>query len=100
MMMIAFCFPHHHRYPTLPNRYFLSLPVRQLTHTEGALVALWITNREKLYNFVQRELFPTWGVSYVATFYWLKVIFLFLAGYRVVAYSSVSFGSVALCENT
>ncbi|XP_044471038.1 methyltransferase-like protein 2 isoform X2 [Mangifera indica] len=60
-------------YPTLPNRYFLSLPVRQLTHTEGALVALWITNREKLYNFVQRELFPTWGVSYVATFYWLKV---------------------------
>ncbi|KAJ0031819.1 hypothetical protein Pint_13835 [Pistacia integerrima] len=60
-------------YPTLPNRYFLSLPVKQLTHTEGALVALWMTNREKLYNFVQKELFPTWGVSYVATFYWLKV---------------------------
>ncbi|XP_054820068.1 methyltransferase-like protein 2 isoform X2 [Prosopis cineraria] len=61
------------RYPTLPNRYFLSLPIIQLTHTEGALVALWVTNREKLRGFVERELFPAWGVSYAATFYWLKV---------------------------
>ncbi|KAI4354889.1 hypothetical protein L6164_003714 [Bauhinia variegata] len=61
------------RYPTLPNRYFLSLPIKQLAHTEGALVALWVTNREKLRNFVERELFPAWGVSYVANFFWLKV---------------------------
>ncbi|KAL9449221.1 hypothetical protein AB3S75_011200 [Citrus x aurantiifolia] len=60
-------------YPTLPNRYFLSLPIKQLTHSEGALVALWMTNREKLRDFVEKELFPTWGVKYVATFYWLKV---------------------------
>jgi len=57
----------------LPNRYFLSLPIKQLTHTEGALVALWVTNREKLRCFIERELFPAWGVSYAATFYWLKV---------------------------
>lgn len=61
------------RYATLPNRYFLSLPIKQLTHTEGAIVALWVTNREKLRSFVERELFPAWGVSYAATFYWLKV---------------------------
>ncbi|XP_062158239.1 methyltransferase-like protein 2 isoform X3 [Alnus glutinosa] len=61
------------RYPTLPNRYFLSLPIKQLTHTDGAFVALWVTNREKLRDFVEKELFPTWGVRYVATFYWLKV---------------------------
>ncbi|KAJ7958064.1 Methyltransferase-like protein 2 [Quillaja saponaria] len=61
------------RYPTLPNRYFLSLPIKRLTHTEGALVALWVTNRQKLRVFVEEELFPTWGVSYLATFYWLKV---------------------------
>ncbi|XP_027332132.1 methyltransferase-like protein 2 isoform X2 [Abrus precatorius] len=61
------------RYPTLPNRYFLSLPIKQLTHTEGALVALWVTNREKLRSFVERELFPAWGVSFAANFYWLKV---------------------------
>ncbi|XP_011074499.1 methyltransferase-like protein 2 isoform X2 [Sesamum indicum] len=61
------------KYPTLPNRYFLSLPIKQLTHTAGALVALWVTNREKLRNFVENELFPKWGVKYATTFYWLKV---------------------------
>ncbi|KAF4348231.1 hypothetical protein F8388_015054 [Cannabis sativa] len=61
------------RYPTLPNKYFLSLPIKQLSHTEGALVALWVTNREKLRGFVEEELFPAWGVKYISTFYWLKV---------------------------
>ncbi|XP_055834477.1 methyltransferase-like protein 2 isoform X2 [Solanum dulcamara] len=61
------------RYPTLPNRYFLSLPVKQLCHTSGALVALWVTNREKLRDFVENDLFPKWGVTYAASFYWLKV---------------------------
>ncbi|XP_002510345.2 methyltransferase-like protein 2 isoform X2 [Ricinus communis] len=60
-------------YPTLPNRYFLSLPIKQLTHTDGALVGLWVTNREKLRSFVEKELFPAWGVSYAACFHWLKV---------------------------
>ncbi|GFQ07470.1 methyltransferase-like protein 2 [Phtheirospermum japonicum] len=62
-----------HKYRTLPNRYFLSLPIKQLTHSDGALVALWVTNREKLRNFVENELFPKWGVKHAATLYWLKV---------------------------
>ncbi|KAL6521964.1 hypothetical protein OROMI_031841 [Orobanche minor] len=61
------------KYQTLPNRYFLSLPIKQLTHSKGALVALWVTNREKLRNFVENELFPKWGVKHAAAFYWLKV---------------------------
>ncbi|KNA12620.1 hypothetical protein SOVF_123990 [Spinacia oleracea] len=61
------------KYPTLPNKHFLSLPIKQLTHTSGALVALWVTNREKLRKFVENELFPAWGVRYAATLYWLKV---------------------------
>ncbi|KAL1564451.1 DNA-3-methyladenine glycosylase I [Salvia divinorum] len=61
------------KYQTLPNKYFLSLPVKQLTHSSGALVALWVTNREKLRTFVENELFPKWGVKSAATFYWLKV---------------------------
>ncbi|KAH9626726.1 hypothetical protein KSS87_010665, partial [Heliosperma pusillum] len=60
-------------YSTLPNRYFLSIPIRKLAHTNGALVALWVTNREKLRNFVENELFPAWGVTYAATLHWLKV---------------------------
>ncbi|CAI9116678.1 OLC1v1017890C1 [Oldenlandia corymbosa var. corymbosa] len=61
------------KYQTLPNRHFLSLPIKQLTHTGGALVALWVTNREKLRRFIESELFPAWGLRYAATFYWLKI---------------------------
>ncbi|KAK9136396.1 hypothetical protein Syun_015726 [Stephania yunnanensis] len=60
-------------YPTLPNRYMLSIPIKQLTHSEGALVALWVTNREKLRVFVEKELFPAWGVNYATLLFWLKV---------------------------
>ncbi|KAL9265364.1 Methyltransferase-like protein, partial [Drosera capensis] len=60
-------------YPTLPNRNFLKVPVKQLAHTDGALVALWVTNREKLRSFVENELFPVWGVTYLTTYYWMKV---------------------------
>ncbi|KAG1342117.1 hypothetical protein COCNU_05G003460 [Cocos nucifera] len=60
-------------YPTLPNRYFLYLPVKELAHAEGALVALWMTNREKLHMFVEKDLFPAWGVTNVTLCYWLKV---------------------------
>ncbi|KMZ57402.1 Methyltransferase-like protein 2 [Zostera marina] len=60
-------------YSTLPNRYFLSLPVNQLAHTEGSLVALWVTNREKFRIFVEKELFPAWGVTQITSCYWLKV---------------------------
>ncbi|XP_064959187.1 methyltransferase-like protein 2 isoform X3 [Musa acuminata AAA Group] len=60
-------------YPTLPNRYFLYLPVKELAHEGGALVALWMTNREKLRIFVENELFPAWGVTKFVLSYWLKV---------------------------
>uniref|UniRef100_A0A0R0FIA9 Uncharacterized protein n=1 Tax=Glycine max TaxID=3847 RepID=A0A0R0FIA9_SOYBN len=39
----------------LAQLVFLSLPIKQLTHTEGALVALWVTNREKLRCFVKKN---------------------------------------------
>lgn len=45
----------------------------RLAHTDGALVALWVTNKEKVRIFVEKELFPKWGVKYMATHYWLKV---------------------------
>ncbi|KAK1435419.1 hypothetical protein QVD17_01182 [Tagetes erecta] len=61
------------KYPTLPNRYFLSLPIKRLAHANGALIALWVTNKEKLRIFVEKDLFPKWGVKYMATHYWLKV---------------------------
>ncbi|KAL2653792.1 hypothetical protein R1flu_021920 [Riccia fluitans] len=45
----------------------------KLVHSEGALLALWLTNREKLHQFVEKELFPAWGVELAASWYWLKV---------------------------
>ncbi|XP_020600292.1 methyltransferase-like protein 2 isoform X1 [Phalaenopsis equestris] len=60
-------------YPTLPNRYLLYLPIKQLVHTEGALIVLWMTNRGKLRLFVEKELFPAWGVTDIRTSYWLKI---------------------------
>ncbi|CAN1339093.1 Methyltransferase-like protein 2, partial [Linum perenne] len=60
-------------YPTLPNHYLFSLPIKQLVHSDGALVALWMTIRERLQRFIDEELFPSYGVTYAATIFWLKV---------------------------
>ncbi|CAL1410994.1 unnamed protein product [Linum trigynum] len=60
-------------YPTLPNRYFLRLPIKKLVHSDGALLGLWVTNRERLRKFVLEGLFPSWGVTYAASLFWLKV---------------------------
>lgn len=58
----------------LPSRNLLKLPLRQLAcPASGALVALWVTNRERLRRFVEQELLPAWGAQHVATWYWLKV---------------------------
>ena len=37
------------------------------------LLALWVTNRERLRAFVEREMLPAWGMQHVATWYWVKV---------------------------
>eukprot|EP00850_Spirogloea_muscicola_P014160 SM000100S09387 [mRNA] locus=s100:48907:51292:- [translate_table: standard] len=63
----------HTSYPTLPNRHLLALPIQKLAHSKGALVALWITNREKLRKFTEEELLPAWGAIPAATWIWLKV---------------------------
>lgn len=49
------------------------LPVKELAHSDGALVALWMTNRQKLQDFVEKDLLPAWGMSHVTPYYWLKV---------------------------
>ncbi|XP_047085109.1 methyltransferase-like protein 2 [Lolium rigidum] len=67
------CVRQKDAYPTLPNRYLLYLPVQELADPAGALLVLWITNREKLRRFVEDELLPSWGVKDPTEFYWLKV---------------------------
>jgi hypothetical protein len=55
--------------------------VQELAHPAGALVVLWVTNREKLRVFIEKELFPSWGVKDATMFYWLKVYICISSGH-------------------
>jgi len=48
------------------------IPVRQLLAPHG-LVAVWVTNRRKIWDFVVEKLFPSWKVHLVSTWIWLKI---------------------------
>lgn len=39
----------------------------------GAVVAMWVTNRERHMRFIHEELLPHWGLTHTATWLWLKV---------------------------
>ena len=60
-------------YATLTCGQVQALPLRQLCHASGALVALWVTNRERIRRFVETSLLPAWGLQLVAEWHWLKV---------------------------
>jgi N6-adenosine-specific RNA methylase IME4 len=60
-------------YSTLSCGQVQALPVRQLCHASGALVALWVTNRERIRRFVESSLLPAWGLELVAEWHWLKM---------------------------
>lgn len=49
-----------------------SLPVPHLL-APGALVGIWVTNKQKYLRFTKTELFPHWSVELVAEWYWVKV---------------------------
>lgn len=51
---------------------FQELPVFRLSRP-GCLVALWVTNNERLEDFAVEELFPAWGLQLVGIWHWLKV---------------------------
>ncbi|MCO5586064.1 hypothetical protein L7F22_040003 [Adiantum nelumboides] len=65
---------HRHAvYSTVPSKHLLCLPLKELAHPQGALIGLWVTNREKLRAFVEDELLPAWEVYLQATWFWLKI---------------------------
>lgn len=54
------------------NEDIASIPVQDLL-SSNCLVAVWCTNSPSNITAVKDLIFPTWGVEYVATWYWLKV---------------------------
>ena len=60
-------------YGMMNEEELLKLPIETLLRPQG-LVAVWITNNERLESHVKEELFPHWNLQCVAKWYWLKVI--------------------------
>lgn len=60
-------------YAALSPNALAALPVRQLCAPGGALVAIWVTNRERVRRLLHDRLLPAWGLTPVAEWHWLKV---------------------------
>ena len=60
------------RYQWLDREEILQLPIRELL-AEGGLVAVWVTNKQSLVEWVKGTLFPYWGLEFEAEWLWLKV---------------------------
>lgn len=60
------------KYEEMPLEKLQSLSVGSIVE-EGGIVGVWVTNNDKLVNFVKEALLPAWGCSFCATWYWLKV---------------------------
>ncbi len=50
----------------------MDLPVPGLL-MEGAVVAVWVTNKRSIAHFVRETLFPHWEIEYIAEWLWIKV---------------------------
>lgn len=44
-----------------------------LNALQEGFVVLWMTNREKLWRFVEQQVLPAWDLHVIATWLWLKV---------------------------
>ncbi|KAJ0174214.1 hypothetical protein K1T71_010360 [Dendrolimus kikuchii] len=59
-------------YSMMYNEDIASIPVKDLL-SPNCLIAVWCTNSPSNTAAVKDLIFPSWGVEYVATWYWLKV---------------------------
>ncbi len=62
----------YYRYSWLSNDQLLDLPIPELL-CEGAVVAVWVTNKRSIAQFVRERLFPHWAIQYTAEWHWIKV---------------------------
>ncbi|KAF3703697.1 Methyltransferase-like protein 4 [Channa argus] len=60
------------RYSFLPSSQLKRLPIPLLA-SSNCLVVTWVTNRPSHLRFVRDELYPHWGVDFVAEWFWVKV---------------------------
>jgi len=49
-----------------------SIPVDKIS-TDGAIIVVWCTNALAHQNDLIKNFFPRWNVTYLSTWYWVKV---------------------------
>lgn len=59
-------------YRSMDNDVLATLPISNLC-TEGALVAIWCTNSKTHQDYLTSTLLPLWNLTFVATWFWIKV---------------------------
>lgn len=60
------------KYEEMPLDALQALEVGSLVHG-GGIIGVWVTNNDRLVDFVKESLLPAWGCRSIATWYWLKV---------------------------
>lgn len=61
-----------HAYEMMFNCDLKEIPIEKLLSSSG-LVVVWCTNSPQHLNYLIKEIFPKWQVSFVAKWFWLKV---------------------------
>ncbi|XP_012285780.1 methyltransferase-like protein 4 [Orussus abietinus] len=59
-------------YKMMYNEELIKIPIGKLLSTKG-LVAVWCTNAPSHLRSISDDMFPSWGVTYRAKWYWVKV---------------------------
>lgn len=59
-------------YKMMYNEELVKIPIRKLLQSNG-IVAVWCTNSSNHLNSIFNEIFPSWGITYRAKWYWIKV---------------------------
>ena len=60
------------KYKSLSFHDIKSLPIKDFASC-GTLLAVWVTNKKKVIDFVLQELFPTWSIQLIGKWYWIKI---------------------------
>ena len=58
------------------NQELVKLPIPKIV-SKGSLIAVWCTNSPQNLDYLKNNIFPAWGVRYIAKWFWVKVIFNF-----------------------
>lgn len=73
----------------LDNELLLDLPLESLMSL-GCLLVVWVTNKHSNREFVTQKLFPRKDITFIATWYWLKVKHRYFSN---VVFNSVAFNT-------